>query len=143
MKIVLDTNIFISAWLWRGLPNELLKLAKNQQLIICSSEVLLKELETTFGYQKLQKKMQALNYTVEQLMLGTRELVQVYPIISVSCPELRDPDDNIVLATACAAQADTIITGDKDLLSLGRFSNIPILKVQDFLKSYRKKQTNP
>ena len=49
-------------------------------------------------------------------------------------PELRDPDDVHVLACAVAAQADAIVTGDKDLLTLGSFQNIPIITVAEALK---------
>ncbi len=51
-------------------------------------------------------------------------------------PELRDPDDAIVLATALAANAEAIVTGDGDLLVLNEFSGIPIVTPQDFLSRY-------
>ena len=48
--------------------------------------------------------------------------------------ELRDPDDVHVLACAAAAEADAIVTGDKDLLSLKSFAGIPILTVREVLE---------
>ena len=55
-------------------------------------------------------------------------MVPVSPDQSVS----RDPDNDVVLATALAGDCDCIITGDKDLLVLERFRKIPILAPADF-----------
>jgi hypothetical protein len=65
-----------------------------------------------------------------------RESVVLYPITELFVPELRDPDDSIVLATAIAAQAQVIITGNQDLLVLSQYKNIPIMNAQDFLQRY-------
>ncbi|MBP0039056.1 MAG: putative toxin-antitoxin system toxin component, PIN family, partial [Roseofilum sp. SID1] len=106
MKVVLDTNVWVSAWLWRGLPGQLIALARNQQIYICSSPALLAELKMTFSYEKLQQKIQSLEFTPEELLRGTEELVTVYSISELDVPELRDRDDRVVLATALAAEAD-------------------------------------
>ncbi len=136
MKVVLDTNVWVSAWLWRGVPGNLIRLARKRQIIICTSEALLNELETTLNYDKLQKKIQSLNFTKEKLIEGTKELVVFYPINNLNVPELRDPDDTIVLATAIASNANIIITGDQDLLTLTEYQNISIMTASDFLTKY-------
>ncbi len=136
MNVVLDTNVWISAWLWRGSPNNFIRLARNKQIIIGTSEALLAELENTLGYKKLQRKIQSLNLTKEQLLTGTREITEMHVIGDLNVPELRDPDDNMVLATAIAAQAEVIITGDRDLLVLAEYENIQIVNTQDFLQRY-------
>jgi uncharacterized protein len=136
MKIVVDTNIFVSGWLWGGIPARLFRLARTHQLIICASEPILAELETTLGKQKLQVKLQSLSFTVNGLMTGTRQLVEVYPISTINLPELRDPNDNMILATAIAADADAIVTGDRDLLVLQEYEGIPIVTAREFLDRY-------
>ena len=136
MKVVLDTNVWISAWLWRGLPNKLIHLARNKEIQICISESLLAELVNTLSYKKLQQKIQSLNLTKEQLLIGTSEITCIYPITNLNVPELRDPDDNVVLATAIAANAEVIITGDQDLLVLREYQNIQIMTAKDFLERY-------
>lgn len=136
MKIVVDTNIFVSGWLWGGIPARLFRLARTHQLIICASEPILAELETTLGKQKLQVKLQSLSFTVNGLMQGTRELVDVYPISTINLPELRDVNDNMILATAIAAAADAIVTGDRDLLVLQEYEGIPIVTAREFLERY-------
>ncbi|MEH2399549.1 putative toxin-antitoxin system toxin component, PIN family [Nostoc sp.] len=45
----------------------------------------------------------------------------------LSTPQLRDPDDTVILGTAVAANAEVIVTGDLDLLMLTEFNKIPIL----------------
>ena len=65
MKVVLDTNVWVSAWLWRGLPNNLIYLARREEIQICISESLLAELENTLSYKKLQQKIQSLNLSKE------------------------------------------------------------------------------
>ena len=65
-------------------------------------------------------------------MSGTRELVEVYPISTINLPELRDPNDNMILGTAIAADADAIVTGDLDLLVLQEYEGIPIATAREF-----------
>ena len=136
MKVVLDTNVWVSAWLWRGLPNHLIHLARREEIQTCISESLLAELENTLSYKKLQQKIQSLNLTKEQLLIGTREITYIYPIEELIVPDLRDPDDTVVLATAIAASAEVIITGDRDLLILQEYQNIKIMTATDFLEQY-------
>jgi uncharacterized protein len=136
MKIVVDTNIFVSGWLWGGMIARLFKLGRTHQLIICASEAILAELENTLNKQKLQAKLQSLGFTVNDLMSGTRELVEVYPISAIEVPKLRDANDNMILATAIAAEADVIVTGDLDLLVLQEYEGIPIVMAREFLERY-------
>lgn len=58
------------------------------------------------------------------------------PITELNVPELRDPDDNIILATAIASQADVIITGVQDLLTLIEYQKIPIMTAKSFLNQW-------
>jgi hypothetical protein len=102
MRVIIDTNLFVSGWLWGGIPARLFRLARSRQLIICASEPILAELEKTLSKQKLRGKLQSLGFTVEYLISGTRELVEVYPISAINVPDLRDRNDNMILATAIA-----------------------------------------
>jgi predicted nucleic acid-binding protein len=69
-------------------------------------------------------------------MLATRQLVTICPNLMITCPQLRDPYDLIVLGAAQAAQVEVIVTGDKDLLVLANFEGIEILSPQGFLDCY-------
>ena len=134
MKVVLDTNIFLSGWLWGGTPDLLLKLGEDRLIDVCASEVLLNELQSTLSRNKFRSKLQTLGVTVADLMAGVRYLVEVYPISEINVPTLRDRNDNMILATAIAA--DAIVTGDLDLLVLQEYEGIVILTARDFLDRY-------
>lgn len=136
MRVVLDTNVWVSGWLWGGVPGQLIIMADNQQIAIYASEALLIELETTLERGKLQKKIQSLGSTVEILISRTRQLVKLCPPTSVDVPQLRDQDDAIILATAVAANAEVIVTGDQDLLTLNEYEGILIMTVTEFLDRY-------
>jgi putative PIN family toxin of toxin-antitoxin system len=63
----------------------------------------------------------------EQMLVQVRMLAEVMDPPPLAQPVCRDPDDDAVLALARAAQADVIVSGDDDLLSLTSFESIPIL----------------
>ena len=136
MKVVLDTNIFLSGWLWGGTPELVLKLGGSRLIKICASEVLLNELQSTLNRSKFRSKLQDLRVTVNDLMSGIRELVEIHSISPLDFPELRDAKDNMVLATAIAAEAEAIVTGDLDLLVLQEYQGIAIVTARDFLDRY-------
>lgn len=135
MKVVLDTNLWLSGWLWQGLPGNLIKLARKKEILSCTSVEILQEVEKVLSYQKLQKRLALLSLTTEEILLAMGEISTIYPIQSLEVPELRDPKDAMVLATAIAAQADVIISGDSDLITLETYQNIPILTAKQFLDS--------
>lgn len=56
MKVVLDTNLWLSGWLWQGLPGNLIKLARKKEILTCTSVEILQEVEKVLSYQKLQKR---------------------------------------------------------------------------------------
>jgi|JI102314DRNA_FD_contig_41_6406763_length_1606_multi_4_in_0_out_0_2 uncharacterized protein len=136
MRVVIDVNVWISGLLWGGVPRRVLELVKNQQITIFVSDTLLQEMETTLRRAKLRPKMQSLGLTVDGLMSQVKNWVESCPIDSLDVPQLRDPDDTMVLATAIAANAEVIITGDLDLLILNEFEGILILTPKNFLTLY-------
>ncbi|MGH1394130.1 MAG: putative toxin-antitoxin system toxin component, PIN family [Trichormus sp.] len=136
MRVVVDVNVWVSALLWGGVPDQILILAQEQKITIFTSDALFLELETTLRRPKFRSKIQALNLRVEEIVNATKDLLQFCPIISVAAPQLRDQKDTIVLAAAVAAQAEVIITGDLDLLVLIEFNGIKIMTPQDFLSCY-------
>lgn len=136
MRVVVDTSVWISALLWGGVPGQILYMARTQQIAIFASDVLLQEIETSLRKQKMQRRIQGRGYTVEYFISISQELSEFCPTISVDVPELRDPNDLKILAAAVAANAEVLITGDRDLLILNEFQGIPILKPQDFISRY-------
>ena len=136
MRVVLDVNVWISALLWGGIPGRMLRLARNQNIIIFASEALLLELETTLKREKFQQRLEQRGHTVEYLMMVVRELSQLCPTTYIEVRELRDPKDANILAAGFAANAEAIVTGDLDLLVLNEFEGIAILKPTEFIDGY-------
>lgn len=136
MKVVVDVNVWISALLWRGIPRQILQKAQNNQITIFASEDLFQELKTTLRRDKFVSKIKSLGLTVEDLLDASTEVLNFCPTIPIDVPELRDSKDNHVLAAALSANAEVLITGDKDLLVLKNFAGIAIMKPTDFLDIY-------
>ena len=125
MKLFLDTNVLLSAILVPGSCRELLKgraLAHDW----FTSPGLLAELA-----EKLSGKL-ALDPERTPLYLVYRQRARLITPDPLIAPVCRDPDDDLVLATALAAGADLIITGDKDLLTLGSHAGIRIRSPRQF-----------
>lgn len=126
----------MSAIIWGGIPDEIVLLQERGQIEIASSQKLLNELENTFNKKKIQSKLAALQLTIVSAINLVYDSISLYPIEELIVSELRDPDDAIVLATAIAANAEVIITGDQDLLVLREYQNIQIMTAKDFLERY-------
>jgi putative PIN family toxin of toxin-antitoxin system len=127
VKIVFDTNVLIAAFIAKGTCHTIVEYCLRSYACFTS----------TFILNELQEKLvERFNYTeadASQVIkfLGSKMIiVQPSPLEQPVC---RDPDDDNVLATAFAAMADCLITGDKDLLVMGSISGIEILKPANFL----------
>ncbi len=126
MRVLLDTNVLIAAFIARGTCCELLEHCARHHTVV-SSAPLLQELR-----EKLSGKLGfSLQETRETLSLFQGHMELVEPA-TLDQPVSRDPDDDAVLAAALAGKCDCIVTGDKDLLVLEKFCQIPILAPADF-----------
>lgn len=126
MRILLDTNVLIAAFIARGTCSELLEhCARNHTLI--SSRALLRELE-----DKLGGKLGFTRAEARDVLALLKSKLEVVEPASLDQPVCRDPDDDVVLATALSGRCDCIVTGDKDLLVLERFEQIRIFAPGDF-----------
>ena len=135
-NVVFDTNVFISALLWEGIPHELLVLAENGILKIFASIEMIEELEDVLKRPKFQQRIRKLQTSVPELMLGVVNLVEIIlpkitvPITLNELPE--DRDDVMFLECAIAAQVKYLISGDQHLLSLNMVRNIHVLTPSEF-----------
>lgn len=115
MKVFLDTNVLVSAYATRGLCADVLRLILAEHELIVA-EVVLDELERI-----LAMKLRLPAEIVQEILASLREHpVQPRPESPSDLP-VRDPDDAWVLASALAAGAEVLITGDPDLLDVAEF----------------------
>ncbi|NJL83707.1 MAG: putative toxin-antitoxin system toxin component, PIN family [Chloroflexaceae bacterium] len=136
LRVVLDTNVWISAWLWGGLPWKLIMMHQNQKIVIYSSAAILQELSATLKRPKFKARLELLNGSASAVVETTLSLVKLCSIACVDASELRDPNDIIIIGTAVAAEANAIITGDQDLLVLESYLSILILTPKQFIDQY-------
>ena len=127
MKLVVDTNVLIAGLVSEGLCRDIVK----RRLPACelfSSRALLEELA-----EKLVEKFE-LNPSKLPLLQIYEDAATVVKPKPLAKPACRDVDDDEVLATAVAAQAEIILTGDNDLLALKAYQGIKILSPRQFVE---------
>jgi putative PIN family toxin of toxin-antitoxin system len=126
VKVVLDTNVLLAAYGTRGLCEAVLTacLAAHDVYV---SEPILEELKEHLG-GKFKLPATRIDEILDFLKAECT-LVKPDAVPNDAC---RDPDDLAVLGTALAAEADCIVTGDKDLLILKRYKMISIFSPRAF-----------
>jgi hypothetical protein len=129
MRLVLDTNVVVSAMLWGGRPRPPLDAARAGRLRLFTSTPLLTELDETLRYPKFRPKIDAARLPVEQLTELYAVLTTVVRPAPIEPVILADPDDDAVLACALAARARWVVSGDSHLLDLGAWRGIGVLSV--------------
>lgn len=134
MRAIIDTNVLLSGLLWHGTPHTLLDRVRDGTLTLVSSPVLLAELAEVLEQPKFDVILARSNTPRERLLAEIQALAEVIAPEPLPQPVCRDPDDDHVLALALTAQVDLIVSGDKDLLELNTFQNIPILVPAEALR---------
>jgi uncharacterized protein len=136
VRIVIDTNTWISGLLWQGPPWRLLRLAERNEVEICIAYPMLLELEEVLAYDRLQPRLNQLQQTRAQLVAYALSLSTVFDVsrAGVTPIVVDDPDDDIFVLCTLEAGADYLVTGDKHLLNLGAYLTVKIVTVAQFLE---------
>ena len=133
MRVVLDTNVFVSALLAQSsLPGQLVGHWRRGEFILLTAALQLDELREVTRYPKISERIKAT--TAGRLMNDLRKVaVLVDPLLTVDVS--RDPFDNYLLGIALGGEADYLVSGDKPgLLRLGRYEATKVVSVRDFMK---------
>lgn len=128
MRVVLDTNVIVSALSHGGKPREILALTRKGEIELIISPFILDELSHVLKRKFL--------WSPERTQEAVANLL-LYATVADSIPTLAvvdDDADNRVLECALAGGASIIVTGDHDLLRLNEFRKIQILKPSEFLE---------
>jgi putative PIN family toxin of toxin-antitoxin system len=127
VRAVIDTNVLLSGLLWRGTPHALMEKVRTAALILISSPALLAEFAEVMNRPKFEAVLIRSATDPERMSGELRRLTEIIDPPPLPQRVRRDPADDAVLALAAASQADLIITGDADLLTLGSHAGIPII----------------
>jgi putative PIN family toxin of toxin-antitoxin system len=129
--VVLDTNVVVAAFTARGLCESVFELCLEKHELI-TSDFLLEELREKL-IQKIKLPAAAVEEILELYGKNSR-LVVPHEIEPSLC---RDPNDLPVLGTCVSGQADTLISGDKDLLVLENIEKTTIVSPREFYELHR------
>lgn len=128
-KVVIDTNVIVSAFGWHGKPKDVVRLASSGKIVNFISAEILDELRRVISYPKFCFP-ETLHAEILETMFSISTLIESGEIVYVIKD---DPSDNRILECAVSAGAEFIITGDSHLLNLKNFKGIEILTPDDFL----------
>lgn len=137
-RIVTDTNVVVSGLLWTGVPQQVLDAGRFGIVKIVTCQRLLDELGNTLRLPKLQKAVTRTGLTADALVLAYSLIVELVELDDIPPVIAADPDDDVVLASAVAANASAIVSGDRHLLSLASHAGIPILSPAAFLRQLQR-----
>ena len=130
-RVVLDTNVLISAALRRsGRPRAVVEAVGEERGALLFSDETFDELRSRFHRPKFDRYVGREGRAV---YLAQLEAVSEWVSIAGAKLGCRDPDDDKLLETALMGAADCLVTGDRDLLEMSPFQDIPILTPAGFL----------
>jgi putative PIN family toxin of toxin-antitoxin system len=135
VRVVLDTNVLVSAFRNRGKSRSLLRALMEKHEVVLSSQILA-ELADVLS----RDKFNVTNAQIEKFLSILVRYAIVVPVQSNSKIVMEDPDDDMILDTALCGKADYIVSGDKHLLKIARYQNAQILSINEFLQKIDKKQ---
>jgi uncharacterized protein len=134
MRLVIDTNLLVSAFVFGGnVKRHLAQILVHERIYILTSTAAIQELKEVLSrkeFQKFQKK----TVLTAQLSAFLADAITIG--ITHSFSDCRDAKDNKFLDLAVSGQADVLITGDNDLLELHPFHGVSIVTLTDFIQLY-------
>jgi len=138
MRVVVDTNVLISAIFFKGKPDVILEAWRTGKLEIILSADILNE------YAKVMERLSVNFPSVEtsgilSTLTSGCKIVEQARIENQVCD---DPDDDKSLAAALGGNTKTIVSGDKHLLDVDGYSGIEILRPAEFIEQYLSEQSN-
>ena len=134
MRIVLDTNVFISSIFFSGPPAQILQAWREKKLQIVLSEEIIDEYQRVA--ESLSEKYQTVDISPLLDLVTINGLIVETKGFEVSACD--DPDDNKFLECALASKSKIIVSGDKHLLKLSGFRTIVVHKPREFVDLYFK-----
>jgi len=132
IRVIVDTNVFVSGIFWSGPPNKILKSWQVKKIQLIISPDIFQEYNRVA--QLLSRKYSSLELSsIMNLCATYSEWHQPLPLEE---PVSRDPDDDKFIACAISAGVKVIVSGDRDLLVVSGYQNLEIISPAEFAKRY-------
>jgi len=135
LRVVFDTNVFISAFLFReSTSREVLNLARQREITLITSPSILSETA-----KKLREKFKWPEHNIQKVLRQTSRLAELTNPKQKLTVIKADESDNRILECAVSGKASLILSGDKHILKIKNYQNIPIMKPSHFKYLMEKK----
>lgn len=141
IRIVTDANVLLSGMIghYNGPSRRVINLALAKKILIYGSKETYEEFCEKIKIPRFKKYLQKRLFTPEKMILDYKSFVNMSePTIPANVKISRDPDDDIYFHTAQNCNAKVVITGDKDLLSVGKYAGIIAVTPAKFINSFEK-----
>lgn len=132
IRVVIDTNVLVSALIFTGPPSRLVSLLRERRIVLLLSKDVFIEYLRVLAYPKFKLKGEEIKTLVDEHILPFGEMVTVADTPAI-VPE--DPADDKFLSLAAAGHARFVLSGDKHLLDLKRHGRARIVTAREFLDS--------
>jgi putative PIN family toxin of toxin-antitoxin system len=133
IRVVLDTNVLISALLFKGELSKLLEFWQQGRIVPVISKETFDELTTVLGYPKFSLSRKEIKSLIENEILPFFEVIKASQNVQGAC---RDPEDDKFISCAISARVDYLVSGDKDLSDLKKYQSVRIFHASDFIKIF-------
>jgi putative PIN family toxin of toxin-antitoxin system len=132
MKIVLDSNVFVSSFFWKGNPRKIFDRVTNGLDELYISDEILQEITAVMTRKKFNMEINEIEDYIKIIESYSIKLSPQNKVEEVS----RDKNDNKILECGFEGKVDYIITGDNDLLVLRNYKGIRIVKPKEYLDDF-------
>ena len=135
-RVVLDTNILVSALLFRGEVSGIVALWKTGKITPVISRETFDEFRCVLGYPKFKLNANEIKFIIEEEVLPFFEVVDEVKEVHGVCA---DPDDDKFLACAIASGAKLLVSGDSELSNVRKYKSVKVVSARGFLESFARK----
>lgn len=136
LRVVLDTNVFVSALLFRGETTKLARWWQEGKIVPVVTGETYDELVTVLKYPKFRLSVEEIKAVMSEEILPYIDVIEVTYHVHGKSP---DPEDDKFLSCAISGKAIYLVTGDKGLLSLRQYRGLRITGVREFIEKMEKK----
>lgn len=137
MKVVIDTNVFVSATFWSGDSENIIIKAENKEFELVLSKEILEEFIRVLEYEEIKDKIKDKNlemkYTIQKIISFSKIVEPSKKLYVIK----DDPDDDKFIEAAVERGCDFIVSQDKHLLDVGEYEGIRIVRPKEFLEILR------